>query len=248
MADTRQDDRQRQKHLMLLVGIAFLVAIGWQILSGGRSAISFHTGKTALPSQDRRAPARQSSTGTSQGSKRSQTLMPAPRQTAERAALSTTAPGRTAPLAVISRLSTPASRTSSSSRQTTASMPSTTRMRRQRRNLPGLCRILPRRNRLEDPFATRIPVRCLISDPLHAKAPRGRLTSRGELSAALIPCCRHAPALGLLDPSGSHFFSNVSATPARSSRIGRCCGQTLSQPPHLMQSPAFPWPTVRTEL
>ncbi len=48
MADTRQDDRQRQKHLMLLVGIAFLVAIGWQILSGGRSAISFHTGEDSF--------------------------------------------------------------------------------------------------------------------------------------------------------------------------------------------------------
>ncbi len=42
MADTRQDDRQRQKHLMLLVGIAFLVAIGY--ITGIKEVSDFDAG------------------------------------------------------------------------------------------------------------------------------------------------------------------------------------------------------------
>ena len=37
-----------------------------------------------------------------------------------------------------------------------------------------------------------------------------------------------------------YFFSNVAATCVKSSRIGRCCGHTLSHRPHLIQSLAFP--------
>ena len=38
------------------------------------------------------------------------------------------------------------------------------------------------------------------------------------------------------------FYSNVLATFCRSLRICRCCGQTFSHFPHLMQSEAFPCP------
>lgn len=38
-----EDSRKRQKHLMLLIFIAFIAALIWEILSGGTGAVSFHT-------------------------------------------------------------------------------------------------------------------------------------------------------------------------------------------------------------
>lgn len=43
MQKLAQDEPSRRRHLMILVGIAFLIAIGWQILTGSRSLVSFHT-------------------------------------------------------------------------------------------------------------------------------------------------------------------------------------------------------------
>ncbi|MCH4032759.1 MAG: PH domain-containing protein [Lachnospiraceae bacterium] len=48
MQKSAQDDTSRRRHLMFLVGIAFLVAIGWQILTGSRSSVTFHTANDAF--------------------------------------------------------------------------------------------------------------------------------------------------------------------------------------------------------
>jgi hypothetical protein len=42
------DEKKRRQHLLLLVGIAFVVAIGWEIITGGPGAVTFHTQDTSM--------------------------------------------------------------------------------------------------------------------------------------------------------------------------------------------------------
>ena len=80
----------------------------------------------------------------------------------------------------------------------------------------------------------------------HAEFPRELLVLCARLNSA------SAALSAMLNSRGSRQFSvlvsNSSATSFSSFRISRCCGQTRSQPPHPMQSLAFPWPFVRTVL